>query len=454
MGRSHWRAVWERALRLGAPATGEKAAGQVIRTTDVFITAALSPAAVVALGISSLYVSLPGRIGGGFITASRTLVSQDTGAGADANRDQAMSQAVLLAILVAVPFVLAGLLYGPSILRLIGTDAEATRLGNLYLVLVLPTVPLGIATSVGASALQATGNTKTPMYFTVPADVLNAVGSLVFGLGLYGAPELGVGGVGGATLVSKFLLFVAIVAYVQLRSPVSFVRPRDRTIARQLVKIGSPRSVANSVTGVAMFPFNTLLLQFGTVVNAGYQIAWRVHTQVISPLRQGLGIATATIVGQQLGEEDASGTWTSTRALLVLGLGVGLAVGGVIVLLARPLAHAFASDGDVATHAERFIALFGAIAVLGMINGVAQAVLSAGSETRIPLISRVVGMFGGMIGISWLLARGLGWGVTAAYAGQAAMYVLMLAVTMSGLVYADWIGRATSMMVDRGSAEG
>lgn len=200
-----------------------------------------------------------------------------------------------------------------------------------------------------------------------------------------------------------------------------------------------------------MFPLNTLLLQLGTVVNAGFQIAWRVHTQVISPIRQGLGVATTTLLGQKLGEEDFDGARNTIVAVLLLGIGTAIVFGGTLVLVASPLASLLTDDPSVAASAAGFITLFGVVAILGNSNGIAQATLRAGSETRIPMVSRLVGMLGGMVGVSWLLVAGLGWGVTGVYAGIGSMYVLMLFLAGCGLVYTDWIGRATSLMAERSS---
>lgn len=446
-----YREVWARAARLGAPTAGQSAARQAMQTIDVLVAAALSPASVVAIGIADLYVSLPFRVSGGLVTASRTLASQDTGAGAGTNRDQATTQAAVLAGLVALPFALAGFLAGPGILSLVGTDAGTARLGGLYLALVTPTIPLGAVQAVAASALRGTGDTRTPMAVTVPADALNAAGSVVFGLGLFGAPRLGVVGIGAATLVSTTLAALVLLGYVHRRSPVSFVRPRDPTVARQLVRIALPKSGAGAATAVAVFPFNTLLLGFGTAVNAGYQLAWRVYAQVISPIGAGVGTATGVVVGQRLGEGDAGRVRTAARGMLAFGAGTALLLGVAVAAAAEPLARLLADDPSVAPVAAAFILTLGPVAVVGITNVTTSAVVEAGSETRVPLLSRVVGMFGGMVGVSWLLGVGLGWGVTGAYVGIVACYVLMLAISAWGYARTDWAGRAADMMVERGS---
>ena len=479
-----WYPTWRRAVGLGVPVTARNGVGQVMRTTDVVISAALSPAAVVGIGIADLFASLPFRASGGVVGASATLASQDTGAGADANRDEAFTQAALLAALVTLPFALVGIGLGTEVLRLVGADAESAREGARYLALVSVPMPLGALAAVSSATLEATGDTRTPTYVSVPASAFNAGASLVFGLGLLGAPRLGIVGIGAASLVAMTARSLVLVAYTHLRGPVGFVRPRDPTIARQIVRIGVPQSAAGLVTAVAVFPFNTLVLQFGTAANAGYQLAWRVYTQVLSPVGSGVGRGASIVVGQRLGEraaaaadegeataEDATDTGApaattdesvtveesdlpvarAATALVVLGGAIALVLGGGVALTAGSIARLLAEDPAVAAAATPFVTVLGLSGVLGITNVVASASLDAAGETRVPLASRVVGMFGGYVGVSWGLYELAGWGIEAAYAGQFACYVLMLAVTAWGLVRTDWVARATAMLDERGS---
>ncbi|SHG43173.1 MATE family efflux transporter [Halobaculum gomorrense] len=477
-----WYPTWRRAVGLGVPVTARNGVGQLMRTTDVVVSAALSPAAVVGLGIADLFASLPFRASGGVVGAAATLTSQDTGAGADANRNEAFTQAALLAALVTLPFALVGVGLGAEVLRLVGADAESARKGARYLALVSVPMPLGALAAVASATLEATGDTRTPTYVSVPASAFNAAASLVFGLGLLGAPRLGIVGIGAASLVAMTARSLVLVGYTHLRGPVTFVRPRDPTIARQIVRIGVPQSAAGVVTAVAVFPFNTLVLQFGTAANAGYQLAWRVYTQVLAPVGGGVARGASIVVGQRLGERAAAGAGDGddagadgatgdgtpasavegreesalpvarvATALVVLGGGVALVLGGGVALAAGPIARLLAAEPAVAAAATPFVTVLGLSGVLGITNVVASASLDAAGETRVPLASRVVGMFGGYVAVSWGLYELLGWGIEAAYAGQFACYVLMLAVTAWGLVRTDWVGRATAMLDERGS---
>lgn len=454
-----WRSVWRRAVALAVPATGQFGAQSLMRTIDLVITAGISPAAVVALGLSDLLMSLADRVSNGYVSGANTLVSQDTGAVAGANRDQALTQASVLAAGVTVPFVVVFVLFGGVLLRLIGAGEAAVDLGVTYLTVVAATAPLVALREVAGNGLRAIGDTKTPAYVTVPMDGVNAALSVTFGLGWFGAPRFGILGIGAATLVASAAGTILLCGYVQYASPLSYTVPRGRTVAAQLTRLAAPSAATGFVTTFAVFPFNGLLLSVGTVVNAGYQLGWRLFSQLVGPISRGLGVAGRTLIGQRLGENAADGSADDgmrpadlVGSVLVLTALVGVTGGGVTALIAPVVTGLVAEDPAVARQGAAFLAFFGAISVVFVTNNVATAMLGGASEARLPLVSRLVGTYGGMVGVTWIFLRA-DYGVTSFYVGLTCCYLLMLAVVAGGFWRLNWVGRATGWIADRGSID-
>lgn len=444
---------WRRLVELGAPVSAHAVARNVMRTTDVLIAASLSPAAVAGLGVADLYRQLPGRVGGGLGGGAVALASQDTGAGAAGNRDEALSQAALLCVLVALPFAVAAILFGEELVALVGADADAARQGGAYLAVTLAVSPLTLPKASFAQAFSAIGDTKTPTYVGVASDVLNVVGSLALGLGFapLGVPRLGVVGLGIATATASLLATAAYVVLLATRSPYSFVVPSNPTVGRQLLRVGLPQAAGGFVTSVAVFPFARILLGFGTVVYAGQQVAWRIFTQTFGSVNPGLTVATKVLVGQAIGDEDAADARRTVRSALSLSTILVGALAAALFVAAEPLVALFVDGPDARRYAVLFARMLAGVAVLGAANNVLSGALQGASETRIPLVSRIVGMFGGMVGLSWVLGVGFGWGVTGALVGQATAYVFFVLVTGWGYLRTDWAGRAATMLRERGS---
>ncbi|WP_436925285.1 MATE family efflux transporter [Halosimplex amylolyticum] len=451
--RERGLSVWRRVLSLSWPMMIQHVFRTLMRTTDVIVTGLFSPAAVAAVGLADLYARFPLRIGLGLGSGAIALSSQDTGGEAIENRDQAVTQAVLLGLLSGIPFVAFGFLFGQQAIALLGAPDDVAEMGGTYLAVVFASAPARHVALVSARALQGTGDTRTPMYVDVTSSILNIAGSLVLGLGLFGAPRLAIVGVGIATAVGNcFTAGVLTLAIWSSKTEASFARPRDLVIAKQLLAVSAPRIGEGLVTTLAEFPFNALLLTFGTDVNAAYQIGRRMYQQVTSPLGRAYHTAASVVVGQSLGDGDvpmARFQGWATTALAVLTMGV---IGVVLFFGADWFVAFFTSDPSTAGYATGFARAYAVAApAIGAYLALSGS-LQGGSDTRTPFVARTTGLFGFLLGFGYLTSVVLAWGVVGIYAGIALQQFWALAVVGWGFARGDWAAKAAAMMDERGSA--
>jgi MATE family multidrug resistance protein len=515
------RRVWKRVARLSWPISVEQTVRTAMRTTDVFVTAAFSPAAVAAIGLADLYARFPLRVGLGLGGGAIALSSQDTGAvndatdgdadadagdgdegfddadpgdtaddvddewgdrggewgdgetsddaeaedaadaadaaaaaaQADLNRDEAVTQAVLISFLAGVPFVAFGVLFGEEAIALLGAPDEVARVGGAYLAVIFATAPARIVGLTAARALQGTGDTRTPMVVNVAGNLLNIAGSLVLGLGLLGVASYRVVGVGVATAAGN--VFIAGVLCALIASSVTdvgFVRPKSTVVGRQLVAVSAPRVVEGLSNTLANFPFNALLLSFGTDVNAAYQIGLRIYQQVTGPLSRGFNVAASVVVGQALGEGDAAAARENGWATATLGLVTVGAAGALIYAFAPSLVGFFTSDTGTVPNAIAFTRTFGVAAPFLVSFVVVSGALQGASDTRTPLLARVSSLFVFYLGFSYVASVTLGWGVPGILAGVVLHYASAATIVTLGFWRGDWASRASEMLRERGSA--
>ena len=424
----------------------------LMRTTDIIVTGLFSPAAVAAVGLADLYARLPLRIGLGLGGGAIALSSQDTGSGATANRDEAITQAILLGAVGGIPFVAFGLLFGQFAIEILGASSDVVQMGGLYLAIIFATSPARHVGLIAARSLQGTGDTRTPMYVNVVSNLLNISGTLALGLGLGPFPELQIVGVGIATAVGN--VFAASVLLLAIWSPwtdASFAWPTDATITRQLLVVSAPRVGEGFAATLAEFPFNALLLVFGTEVNAAYQIGRRMYQQVTSPLARGFHVAASVVVGQALGDGDPEGARFNGWATAALGLLTVGSIGIALVFGAEWFVRLFTSDTAMIAYAVSFARVYGLVAPLTALFIVLAGALQGASDTTTPFVARTSGMFGFMVGASYLLAVPLGYGVPGIYAGIGLYYAWATLVVAWGFARGGWAERATRMMAERGS---
>lgn len=453
-------AVWRRVAALSWPVMIEQVSRTLMRTTDIFVTALFSPLAVAAIGLADLYARLPLRIGLGLGAGAIALSSQDTGSNATANRDEAITQALLVGALAGIPFVVFGLTLGEQAIAILGfwaeqdQMAEVAALGGTYLAIIFLTAPARHVALVGARALQGTGDTRTPMYVNLVSNGLNIALSLVLGLGLFGAPRLEIVGVGLATAIGNLFTATAfVVAIAAGYTEASFVVPRQFVIAKQLLVVSAPKVLEGMVATVIEFPFNALLLSFGAEINAAYQIGRRVYQQVTSPLSRGLRTGTSIIVGQSLGEGDPAAARYNGWASAALGLCTVGVLGLLLAAFADPLAGLFTGDPVTRPAAAGFAFTYGIAAPVTVLYVTLSGALQGGSDTRTPFLARTVGLLVFYLGFSAVASVVFGFGVVGIYAGILLYYATSCLIVAAGFEYGPWAGKATAMMAERGSVD-
>ena len=448
------RSIWRQTIQLGWPIAVQQTLTTLMRTVDIVVTGLFSPAAVAAIGLADLYAQIPLRIGLGLGAGAIALSSQDTGRGADLSRARAVTQALVIGALCGLPLVVVGLLWSHDLIALLGADPSTVELGGAYLLIVFVAAPFRIVGLVGARSLQGAGDTRTPMLVNGGTNVLNIALTVGLGLGVAVAPRLGIVGVGVATAVSRLVEAVAISgAMVLERTPVSLSRPRDLTITRQLVAVSVPTFAEGMSTTLANFPFNALLLMFGTEVVAAYHIGRRIYQQVTGPLYRSFSTVTSIVVGQRLGEGEPGAARYAAKAILALSVVALTVAGGVLVVGAEQLATIFTDDRTTIGYAVQFTRVFGvSMLFFGIFFPVAGALRGAG-DTRIPFYARLLGTFVFMVGLSYLLSITLGYGLFGVYVGTVLSYVCWAVVVVAGFVWGDWTETAASMMSERAEAE-
>lgn len=454
VARERLIAVWRRTVRLSTPIAVQQAFTTLMRTVDLIVAGVFGPAAVAAVGLADLYAQVPLRVGLALGTGAIALSSQDTGRGAETTRNRAITQAWLLGAAAGLPLILVGLTMSEYLISLLGAEHEVVVLGGLYLTLVFAAAPMRIVGLVGARSLQGTGDTVTPMFVTGGANLLNAMLTVVLALGVGPAPELGVLGIGLATLIARTV--EASLLTLAIASPwtgLAFARPRSITITRQLVGISVPNFAEGMSTSIANFPFNALLLVFGTEVNAAYHIARRIYQQFTGPIYRSINTVASIIVGQTLGEGDPAGAREAALAITALSVLVMSGIGGLLIAGASPIAAIFTGEPATLRHAITFTRVFGiSLVFMGVFFPIAGTLRGAG-ETRIPFYARAIGAFGFMLGLSYVLAIPLGVGLPGIYAGMIVSYIVWAAVVTAGFQWGNWAERAAGLMAERAAAD-
>ena len=416
--RSRTVQEWKRIASLGWPITVQHAVRTMMRTTDLIVAGLFGPVAIAALGLANLYTQVPLRIGVGIGTSALALSSQETGTGNTDTRNESITQALIIGAIIGIPLAVLGVAFREEAIHIFGAPPDVVALAAPYLAIVLGTAPARHITLIGEKSLQGVGDTLTPMYIRSGSNIVNIIGTVVLALGVGPIPRLEVVGIAIATAGANVLAALAVLyVFIIHRSEVDLVRPTDPEIGRQLVRISVPRSVEGLSITAASFPLNAILIAFGVEIYAAFEVGRTVYDQIVGPFTRSFSVVGSIITGQSLGDGRPDDARFSIATLALLSLIVTTVLGTVMIVVHDPLAAVFSDDPVTGQAAVGFIIVFGLFSPFEGLFKVYSGGLQGAGETTKPFIAEITGVFGLLLGVTYVGGVSIGGGIGYAYAG-------------------------------------
>ncbi len=427
-----------------------------MRTTDMILMGLFGPAAVTAVGLGDVWEQIVLRLGLGLGAGSISLIAQESGLQNDLsvqNTELVLTQVLMTGVVLGFPFVIIGFLIPDKLIGILGASPDVIVLAAQYLLIIFSAAPFRIINLISSRALQGTGDTRTPMVVGVVSNLINIGFSVALALGIGFFPKLGVIGVGWGTFIAK--LFAATVYIIIFLSPYGKLSLRfpkggwDFTITRQLLKVSIPRSLQGGYQSFIAFPFNSLILLFGTETAAAYYIARRIQQQLMAPLQRTYGTVTTILVGNELGKGDHIESGKLTKGILWLSLiTIGLA-GGLIFIFAPFLLSVFTKNSITTTYGVKFLRVLSIGALIMTCHNVLSSLLTAAGDTRTSFYGSVINQTLFKLGLSYLLSVPLGLKLTGIFIGLLTDFSGQLIWIFHRFRSLRWVEDARNMIEER-----
>ncbi|HKL12728.1 MAG TPA: MATE family efflux transporter [Halanaerobiales bacterium] len=452
--------VWQEAFILAWPVILNHIFTTAMRTTDMILMGFFGPAAVTAVGLGDVWERIILRIGLGLGTGSISLISQETGTQtkqASKNADEILSQVIFASIIIGIPFIVIGWLIPDTLIRILGAAPKVIELGAQYLLIIFSAAPFRIISIIAARAMQGTGDTKTPMVVEIVGNIINITLSIVLALGIGPFPNYGVLGVGIGTFTAKFIsALIYILIFLSNKSKFNLQIPSkdwDLTIIRQLFKVSMPKILQGIYQSLITFPFNSLVLVFGTEAAAAYHISRRIHQQLIAPLHRSYYTVTTIMGGQKLGAGQPEESKKTTRGMLWLTV---FTIGGFALILyftAPWLIKIFTNDQITISYGIRFLKALSIGAPILTIYGVFAGMLNGAGNTKTALFGNLFSQTIFKLGLSYLLSIIFNLGLIGILIGLVIDFLVRALWVGKKYLKGDWVAEAGKMIDERRAKE-
>ena len=294
---------------------------------------------------SSLIMLLTGFINGLSLGAG-ILIARFYGAQDDDHVERAIHTTVALGIAAGCILTALGVLLSPQILRWIGTPPDVIQTSVLYFRTYFLGCSAVVLYNMSASILQSVGDSRSPMKYLILASVTNVVLDLLFVAVL----RLGVGSAALATIISQILS--ACLALGRLSRTNRSYRIRWRRVRfegamlRQVVTLGVPSGVQNSVVSLANVIVQANINAFGSSAMAGCGAYSKIEGFAFLPVTC-FALALSTFVSQNIGAQRYDRVRAGMKFGLLCSPILAESIGIGIFFLSPILVSAFNDHPDV-----------------------------------------------------------------------------------------------------------
>lgn len=352
--------------------------------------------AIAGLGVAHTYMMLlmQGRMG--LDMGMQAMISRAFGMGDRRLANHAALQAFTLTGAFSLLIAAVGILFTGPLLRIVGVSDAVMAQANLYMKINF----IGMGTTgfrmMSGTALQASGDTITPMKATAVTRVIKLFLSPMLAFGWLGFPTLGLPGLAVATVFAQLagvgMNFFALFRGTSRLHLTFRSYHLDPTVLWQQIRIGAPAIVNGMERSLAQLMLTGIVAHFGDVALASYSLANRAQMFVMMGM-MGLGRSTGVLVGQNLGANNVQRARQSVLWSLILMSLINCILGGAVFAFPRPFLSIFSKDPELLATATTWlrIQLVGFI-FMGSGQVFTQAIQTAG-DTVPPMFVSLVSLW-------------------------------------------------------------
>ncbi|OPH61269.1 hypothetical protein BC351_15120 [Paenibacillus ferrarius] len=410
----------EKAVRriifgLAGPSLAEMLLINITQMVMMILVGHLGATAVAAVGLTSQPYLLMTVVFAALNTGTTVIVARSTGAGQMTDANRAAGQSLLLGSLLSIIIVLLGVTCAEDMLRLMGANAEVVQYGLTYARLMFLSIGFSSISSALSAILRGAGDTRTPMKINVLSGCLSISLGFVLIYGHLGASEMGVTGAAIATLLVQAGAMVCFIAVMfsgrfAVRIGLTDISRLDTKMVLRMLKIGIPTSLEQLIMRLGIMTFVKICAGLGMVAVAASQIVTSIIGISFMP-GAAFAIAASTLVGQTLGVGKPDLAERYVWQVRKYGMLLGGIMGAAFIIFAPHIFRLYTSDETIIREGSWALRIVGFIQVSQISQFVLGGALRGAGDTRYPLYSTLIGVWGVRVLLSYLFVYIFEWGM-------------------------------------------
>lgn len=389
--------IRKKLLKLAIPVFIENLFQLLFSFVDMFFVGFLGNVALSSVGLGGQIVNIFIAILASLTTGTLVTIAHSVGAKKYKTAQKYLSNSLTLGMILSIFLFFFGIFMIDPLLNLLGARGNLANLTSIYLKYILIPGFLLVFIPIVSAGLRGAGDTKTPLYVTMVANILNIIGDYALVFGKLGFPAMGVAGAALATSLSRFIALIYLFIILYRRNSLFHIKfmkilSFEKDKISQILRIGVPTSLEQLLFSIGALLYATIVLQLGTKAYAAHRIALNIESLSFQP-GFAFAVAATTLVGQFRGAgEDDNAFKASIESWKIAVIFMGI-IGICLFLFPVYLVKIFSREKDVINMAVLALKIIAFVQPLLATNMVMAGSLRGSGMSKLPMISNGLGMW-------------------------------------------------------------
>ena len=403
---------------------------------DTYFVSQLGTRQLAAMSFTFPVVMVMLGIAFGLTTGTAAAVSRAIGRGETNTIRRLSADALTLAFLVVLIAATIGMLTIDPLFLLLGATPGLLPLIRDYMLIWYPGMVFLVIPMVANAAIRAGGDAKFPALIMSGGMIANIILDPLLIFGLFGLPRLELQGAAIASIIARAATMTASLLILHFRDRmIDWSPPSPKAVWQSWKTIGItalPAATTNLMNPVAVGIVTRLIAPYGAGAVAAWGAGSRVTMFILIPV-YAVCSALMPFIGQNWGAGLYQRVNQARRYATVFAFFWGLAMLGLLWLIAEPIARLFNDDTTVVKEITLFLLIIPIGYCMAGVFQVAEDVLNAIGRPMVSAVQTTIYMFLlyvplGYAGSEWMGLRGLLLGlvvadILAGFMGVGLMYV-------------------------------
>jgi len=435
--------AYKNSLRIAIPAVIEMVSIALMDMIDTVMVGRVGSQAMTAVGITGQPRMLILSIFFALNIALTAIIARKKGAGEMDAARSCLRHGLLINVILGLKFTLLAFIFARPLMALAGaqpdTIHEATsyfRITNIVLVFQIMTMTICVAQ-------RAIGNTKVALKVNATAKVVSVILNFILIEGRFGFPRLEVDGVAYARAIAAVVAFsLALASILHKDSPLRVTLKDnwrfEKSMFGSIGKLTANGMLEQVSLRFGFFAYARVIANLGTDAFAAHIIAMQLMVLSFT-FADGIGAATTSLVGQNLGKDRPDLSSMYGKIGMRLAIIVAAVLSTLCIIFRFQFASLFSTDPEIVATAGGLILILAYILPLQTSQLVMGGSLRGAGDTRYVALTMLiaVGVMRPLFG--FLMVVPLGWGLTGAWIAMIFDQGARLAMLFTRFVRGKWM---------------